>query len=125
MLSKNVTLPIINQADSRTTRIEIYDIHTGDKTVWARLYDKDDNLTEDKRVYAYDGEYKNIPVALGDFEVEFLDGEHPADKWDVTTIKLWLDGKQAKDEDGKVLPADPYYYTDSTDKADLLALSSM
>jgi len=117
---KSVTLPIINQADQVTVRIEIYDINVEDKTIWCRLYDADDNMIEDKRVYAYEGSYKNIPAVLFESEIEYLDGKQPADSWYIGTIKLWMKDRQTKDEGGNVSIEDPYYYKGDATKEELL-----
>lgn len=115
-----VTLPIINQSDQAAVRIEVWKINLEDKTVWARLYDSDGKMIVSNRVYAYDGDYKNIPSALNKTEIEFLDGKDPSETWGIETIRLWLDSKQAKDEEGKVLADDPHKYKVGDSKADLL-----
>jgi len=120
-IDKNVTLPIINQSDQAAVRIEIWKINVEDRTVWARLYDKDYNLIVSNRVYAFDGGYKNIPITLLPDEIEYLDGQNPTEEWNIKTIKLWMDDRQAKDEDGKVSPDDPYYYEGDVIKDDLLS----
>lgn len=48
-------------------------------------------------------------------------GTEPDDKWDVETIRLWMDSMQAKDEDGIVLKDDPYSYDEKSDAAALLS----
>lgn len=119
-VKKDVLSPIINQADKEAVRIEIYRINIGDKTVWCRLYDVGGTLIEDKRVYAFDGGYKNIPVVLLADEIEYLDGQDPSEQWNVETIKLWMNDRQIQDEDGKVSQEDLYYYKDDVTKDDLL-----
>ena len=72
-IPKDITGLIINQSDQSAVRIEIYDMNKNDKTVWARLYDKDDNLITDRRVYSYEGGYKNIPCDLSEDDLSFFD----------------------------------------------------
>ena len=50
-INKAVTKKIINQADQKAVRLEIYDINEGDNVVTCRLYDKDDKLLTGKRVF--------------------------------------------------------------------------
>ena len=117
---KEIVSEIINQSDQAAVRMEITRINVEDKTVWADLYDEDDNLIVSGRVYAYDGGYKNIPTVLLSSEVSYLNGEMPDSWWAIETIRLWLDDKQTKDEDGGVLKDDPYTYTDKDDVAALI-----
>ena len=49
-INKPVTKAIINEADQKATRIEIYDINDEDSAVTCRLYEGD-KLIEHKRVY--------------------------------------------------------------------------
>ncbi len=119
-LDKTVTSDIINQADRAAVRIEITKISIEDKAIWANLYDINDNLITTYRVYSYEGNYKDIPVVLLDSEKEYLDDKKPSETWEVSTIKLWLDGKQQKDELGKVLSKDPYKYDIGATKTELL-----
>lgn len=90
-ISKEITLQTSNQYDQLATRIEVYKINIADQTVWAKLYDKDDNLIEDKRVYSFDGSYKNIPISdLLTDEIEYIDGQDPVKEWSTEVLRLWV-----------------------------------
>ena len=114
------SLPV-NQADQNATYLIATGIIPQDNTIIGDLYDTDDNLVAKKRVYSYSGSHKNIPFAdLVEGEKGYLSGQDPDTKWDIETIKLWLDDKQTKDEEGNVLVDDSYYYKENDSKEDLL-----
>lgn len=71
-LNKDITLEIVNEFDKSATRIEIWRISEEDKAVWARLYDAEGNLITGKRVYSYEGEYKDIPCELTDTDIVLI-----------------------------------------------------
>lgn len=117
-LDKTITGEIANQSDMAAVRIEIYDINTGDETIWARLYDRDDKLVTNKRVYSYVGDH--MPVILLDSEIELIDGKEPAEWWDLKTMKLYMESKQGRDEDGNVLQDDPFIVKSGASTAEIL-----
>ena len=105
----------INPADRKASYIIVDKIIVADCTIRGDLYDDDDNLIAKRRVYAYEGGYKNMPFDdLHTGVISYLDGDEPADTWLVGTIRLWLDDRQVEGEDGIVSNDDHYY---STEKA--------
>jgi len=124
IVEKNITTKsIVNEMDISVARMEIYQVNKEDETVTARLYDKNENLIEGKRIYSYHGDYKNIPVLLLADEISYLDGCDPDVWWDLDTIKLWMADRQTMDDEGAVSPDDPYFYESDDTKETLLNLT--
>jgi len=120
-LKLTIPSPPTNQSDATATYMIATAIIPDDGTIIGDLYDADDNLIARKRVYAFSGGYKNIPFGdLNAGQQGYLSGQEPADKWEVATIKLWMDDRQTKDADGLVNVDDPYKYAEKDTKEDLL-----
>ena len=119
-LDMPVTSQIANEADQSAVRIDITRISIEDSVVWAILYDAEDNVITTGRVYAYEGDYKDIPATLLDSEKEFLNGQKPAEWWDAKTARLYMKSKQARAEDGTVVADDPYIISDSATISEIL-----
>lgn len=120
-LKLTIPSPSINPADVKVTYMLATGVIPDDGTIVGNLYNANDNLVANKRVYAYSGGDKNIPFGDLTFGQQgYLSGEIPEDKWGITEIKLWLKDKQKKDKDGNVSVDDPYYYNDEDTKEDLL-----
>ncbi len=120
-LDMPVTSQIANEADQLAVRIDITRISVEDSAVWATLYDAEDNVITTGRVYAYEGDYKDIPATLLDSEKEFLNGQKPTDLWDAKTARLYMKSKQARAEDGTVVADDPYIISDSATIAEIIS----
>jgi len=90
------------------------------------LYDEDGKMLAHDAFFKFTsgitrGRKKNIPfsdISIG--EIGYLKSERPNAKWDVATVRLWLNDRQARDEDGKAKKSDPYYYSDKDTKEELL-----
>ena len=120
-LNKEVTKEISNQADKTATTLDVNDIKEDDNAIFVTLLDADSKTIATNRVYTFE----NFPcTALTYGEKELVKGNQPDDKWLVSEIKLWLDSKQTKDEDGVVLKDDPYVYPSDALKADLLLIAN-
>lgn len=120
-LKLTIPSPSINPADSKAAYMLATGIIPDDETITGNLYDANDNLVADRRVYAYSGGDKNIP--FGDLvagQQGYLSGELPENKWDIAEIRLWLKDRQKKDTNGNVSVDDPYYYDDKDTKETLL-----
>ena len=110
-----------NPADSKATYMIVTAIIPGDNTIKGDLYDANDNLVARGRVYAFSGEYKNIPFAgLDTGKQAYLAGQEPKETWEVPEIKLWMEDRQVKDEAGLVKVDDAFKYDEKANKEDLL-----
>ena len=117
-----VTSMPINQADQKASYFLATGVIPQDNTIIGDLYDTDDNVIARKRVYAFAGSHKNIPfndLVVGD--EGYLSGKKPDTKWDIKTIKLWLDDRQTKDDEGSVSIDNPYAYAKDDSKEELLS----
>ena len=117
-----ISLPSVNPADAKATYMLATGAIPDDGTLTGNLYDANDNLVAQRRVYSYSGGSKDIPFSdLTAGQQGYLSGEAPVNKWDVAEIKLWLADRQAKDEAGNVSVNDPYHFTDKDTKETLLS----
>jgi len=115
-LKKEVTKTIVNEFDKGITHIEITAISEEDQAIFCNLYNGETMMTQG-RVYPFD---KFPCEVLNHGEKELIKGKEPTDKWNVPEIKMWLDSKQKKDDDGKVIKPGPYIYLPDDTKDKLL-----
>ena len=67
-----------NQADQLATYMIATGIIPDDGTIIGDLYDADDNLVAQGRVYCYSGINKNIPFAdISEVNIDYLGGKEP------------------------------------------------
>ena len=116
MISKEITSTPINPFDQQAVSVIAYDINVDDNAVTCRLVDSDGKVIENKRVYRLD----DMPFPLDDGEEDYLNGGEPKQEWKKDTIKLWMETRQEKDEEGNVDKSDPLYYTKSETADSLL-----
>lgn len=122
-LKTPITSTPVNQADQSASYFIATGIIPQDNTIVGDLYDATNKLVATKRVYSFAGVHKNIPFAdLLEGEKGYLSGNVPDKAWEIKTIKLWLNDKQAKDEDGNVPKDDPFSYPEKATKGQLLEL---
>ena len=117
-LEKAITKDIVNESDKTATRALCRDINEADNAITVDLFDESGNQIAHKRVYNLD----DMPFSINTGEKELVAEKEPSDIWKVDTIKLWLDSKQTKDEDGKVVTGDPYKYNADAVKSELLEI---
>ena len=86
-IEKQVTEEISNISDKAAIKIVINDFNEDDNAVFTSLFDSENKLIVNNRVYTFN----NLPCdSLTICENKIIKNENPDGEWSVEGIKLWL-----------------------------------
>lgn len=90
----DLTKEPVNQHDQTAATFVVKWINESDGTMSGDLYDSEGNLIAKKRVYSFEGGYKNIPFPdVTEPQKKAAKGETPTEEWPEALVRTWLDSK--------------------------------